>query len=238
MNHQEINELLAAYAVHALESDETVIVEAHLVICETCRTELDELHATASMLGTDLAAPPDGIWQRIESRIEAVTPVNESARVFPLRNTAVSKSAKRSFALTAAAAVIAIVSVSSAFFVMRDEPSPADDLALAAQRAIATPGAQQMNLRSNDGSLQANAVMLPSGNGYVTNVNLPTLPAGRTYQLWVLHDSHPVSAGLLGAKPDIAAFAAPGSVAGIAITDEPEAGSVAPTTPPLVSALV
>jgi hypothetical protein len=68
-----------------------------------------------------------------------------------------------------------------------------------------------------------------------TASSLPALPAGRTYQLWVVTAQAPVSAGLL--KPDAngsvsAVFNPPGnipSVTAMAVTIEPEGGVPAPT---------
>jgi anti-sigma-K factor RskA len=68
-----------------------------------------------------------------------------------------------------------------------------------------------------------------------TASNLPALPAGRTYQLWVVTAQAPVSAGLL--KPDAngsvnAVFTVPGNIpsaTAMAVTIEPEGGMPGPT---------
>jgi hypothetical protein len=75
------------------------------------------------------------------------------------------------------------------------------------------------------------------GRGLVFDASaLPQLPAGRTYQLWYLTASAPVSAGLL--KPDsggraTAEFSTPSALAsqpvGFAVSLEPEGGVPAPT---------
>lgn len=65
--------------------------------------------------------------------------------------------------------------------------------------------------------------------------NLPPLPAGRTYQLWVVTATAPISAGLL--RPDAQGgvseiFATPADIAApvaMAVTIEPEGGVPAPT---------
>jgi anti-sigma-K factor RskA len=65
--------------------------------------------------------------------------------------------------------------------------------------------------------------------------NLPQLPAGRTYQLWVVTASAPISAGLL--TPDAAGnvggtFATPADIpapVAMAVTIEPAGGVPAPT---------
>jgi anti-sigma-K factor RskA/putative zinc finger protein len=68
-----------------------------------------------------------------------------------------------------------------------------------------------------------------------TASNLPPLPSGRTYQLWIVTPDAPVSAGLLrpGERGDVhAVFETPNAVAklaAVAVTIEPEGGVPAPT---------
>ena len=68
-----------------------------------------------------------------------------------------------------------------------------------------------------------------------TASNLPPLPAGRTYQVWIVTPDAPVSAGLLrpGDRGDVhAVFTTPrdvARVAAVAVTIEPEGGVPAPT---------
>ena len=67
LTHDEAQELLGAYAVHALEPDESVQVECHLVQCELCTEELDELFEASAALGmTELATPGIDLWDRIK----------------------------------------------------------------------------------------------------------------------------------------------------------------------------
>lgn len=241
MNHQEIQELIAAYAVHALDEHESATVEQHVESCESCRAELDQFRVTAAALGADIAAPPEAVWRRIESSLNDSknTRSGDGSHVFPLAVTRQRRSTARwpAYAIPIAAAVAVLMIGLGAIATLNDDGSSESQLAEAAERAISAPGAQQMTMRSADGSLQANAVLLPSGNGYVTNVNLPEPPEGRTYQLWVILGDTPVSAGLLGRSPGTSTFAAPNGASGIAITEEAEVGSVAPTTKPVVSSL-
>lgn len=71
----------------------------------------------------------------------------------------------------------------------------------------------------------------------LTATRLPDLPRGRTYQLWVLTDGAPVSAGLLAPDAEgrvTAMFDTPVSLPapkGMAISIEPDGGVPAPTGP-------
>ena len=68
-----------------------------------------------------------------------------------------------------------------------------------------------------------------------TASNLPPLPAGRTYQVWIVTPDAPLSAGLLkpGDRGDVhAVFTTPrdvARVAAVAVTIEPDGGVPAPT---------
>jgi anti-sigma-K factor RskA len=82
---------------------------------------------------------------------------------------------------------------------------------------------------------RARAFWSRTGGLVFTASNLPPLPAGRTYQVWIVTPDAPVSAGLLkpGEKGDVhAVFTAPrdvARVAAVAVTVEPEGGVTAPT---------
>jgi anti-sigma-K factor RskA len=68
-----------------------------------------------------------------------------------------------------------------------------------------------------------------------TSSNLPALPAGRVYQVWVVTAQAPVSAGLLTPDPGgtgLAFFSTPPDIpapAAVAVTIEPAGGVPAPT---------
>jgi anti-sigma-K factor RskA len=68
-----------------------------------------------------------------------------------------------------------------------------------------------------------------------TASNLPPLPTGRTYQVWIVTPDAPLSAGLLrpGDRGDVhAVFTTPpdvATVAAVAVTIEPNGGVPAPT---------
>jgi len=86
----------------------------------------------------------------------------------------------------------------------------------------------------------ARVVLLPDGRGYLVSSSLPSLDAGRTYQLWGVVGKTPISLGLLGAAPRQAAFTMAGSrrASSFGITVEPAGGSVTPTFPMVASGTV
>ena len=65
MSHQEAAELLAVFALDALEGDEHELIEAHLAECPRCRAELDAHREVAAALGNSVEPLPEGLWSSI-----------------------------------------------------------------------------------------------------------------------------------------------------------------------------
>ena len=74
MTHEEIGELLGAYALHATEPDEVAIIEAHLAECPKCRAEVAAHLEVATLLGNSGGDAPDGLWDRIADTLEEAPP--------------------------------------------------------------------------------------------------------------------------------------------------------------------
>lgn len=252
MTHEEIEELLGAYALDAVEPDEADEVERHLVGCPRCRAEVAghrEVAAALANAGTDA---PEGLWARISGSLEETPP--EGAMPSPLdlgaaraRRQARPEGRRRAMTgLVAAAAVAAIVvGLLSAQVVRQGERI--DRLAAAvgeegvqraATLAALSPDARRVDLRSGDGRLLLAAVVRPDGEGYLAADGLPTLASGRTYQLWALVDGRPISVGVLGAAPTIVAFRAPPGAHALALTEEAAGGAPAPSQAPFASGAV
>jgi anti-sigma-K factor RskA len=105
---------------------------------------------------------------------------------------------------------------------------------------LESPGVRQIQLRGVEkqaGSGNATALWSPGSGLLLYARNLPPLPAGKCYQLWVLRDAKPSieSAGLvwLDAQGGGVLYARPSDklsrVTGFAITDEPDGGSPSAT---------
>ena len=69
MTHDEVSELLAAYALDAVDGDERTELEEHLAACPRCRGELDGLREVAGALGNSVEPLPEGLWSQIASRL-------------------------------------------------------------------------------------------------------------------------------------------------------------------------
>ena len=246
LSHADIQQLLGAYALDAVDRDEAEVVDVHLRACPRCRAEvLDHREVAAWMAHAGSPAPP-AVWDRIASSLEdapdlTLAPVRElrpARRGVSLRVAAA--------AATVAAAVIGVLGVK-----VVDDGRRIDDLASSTERqqlaraanaALVDPQARRIALRSADQRLTAEAVMLPDGTGYLIKGNLPPAGSDRTYQLWALAGTSKISAGVLGPRLEgrsPAAFKVAGSaVWGLAITQE-RAGGVPQTqnTPVVVGQL-
>ncbi len=69
VRHSEIESLLGAYALDAVDADEARAVEEHLATCPSCRDELDAHRRVAAMLGDADGRAPAGVWDRIAAEL-------------------------------------------------------------------------------------------------------------------------------------------------------------------------
>lgn len=247
LSHDEIAELLGAYALHAVDADERALVDAHLEECPRCRGELRDHVAVATLLGNSGGDAPDGVWDRIASTLEEAPPPMRldlpqgDARVVPITAARRHRTGRPVWlAVAAAAAIIGVLGIQ----VVRQDDRigtlesalEADGMLRAANVALTDPQAARAELSSVDGATNATAVVLPDGTGYLLAHGMPALGSDRTYQLWGQTDGGLVSLGLLGAQPnDVVAFQASQPISALAVTDEAAPGVSRSTNAPVVS---
>jgi hypothetical protein len=250
ISHEEAQELLGAYALDAVDADEAALVEYHLDRCPRCRDELRNHREVVGLLAYAGHEAPAGLWDRV---VEGIQEAGSSAPAPALRTVAarpgartVSMRSRRVLAAVAAAAVVAIVLLGVqvtrlqhrtnqligqvASVTINPQPTMA-----AVRQALAEPGARRADLRSPAGGhAQLDAVILPSGQGYLYSPQLSPLPSSETYQLWGVVGRDQISYGLIGSDPAaVVAFRAGSGLEGLAVTAE-EAGGVVATSHPLV----
>jgi anti-sigma factor RsiW len=238
MEHEEIQEMLAAYALDALEPDEAELVARHLETCPRCSQEVDEHREAAGALAFAGESAPEGLWDRIQQRLDEPPPEVEVdlAPIVPMRGRSTPPRRRlptgvRAAALvlaTAAAVVIAVLGVQVAD--LRSKVSNLSDRTVAAPGAGAVP----VQMRSPDGVHVVPAVLAPDGTGFVFPGNLPALPADQTYQLWAIADGKRISVGVLGNTLTPSTFTADGRIDALAITTENAPGASTSTKDPVV----
>ena len=74
LTHDEIQELLGAYALDAVDDEERDVVELHLRECPRCRAEVAEHREVAALLAHGGTAAPDGVWDRIVAALDDTAP--------------------------------------------------------------------------------------------------------------------------------------------------------------------
>lgn len=68
--HDELRALLGAYALDAVDPEETRAVEDHLRECPQCRAEVEQHRSVAALLGNVGASAPAGLWDRIAASLD------------------------------------------------------------------------------------------------------------------------------------------------------------------------
>jgi len=242
--HDQFGETAELYVLGALSPGEKRQFETHLATCEICADEVRRSTQVMADLAslTAPADPPPAVRDALMARIRL-------ARV-------------RSGWLALAASLVAAVALGGYALQLRGRVTSlegqlretglraeatehqVDDLRRAALDArttmavLAAPDVARIDLAGQPAasSASARAFWSRSRGLVLTGSNLPALPSGRTYQLWVLTSQPaPISAGLL--KPDAngsvsAMFATPTDIPtpiGMAVTLEPEGGVPSPT---------
>jgi anti-sigma-K factor RskA len=238
----ELRDLLAVYALDAVEHDERAQLDAFVERTPEARREVDELRETAALLAySDRAAAPEGLWSRIEDSLGAEPP----RLVLPPSATAMhrGRSWRRSIAARAAIGIAAASAIAAGLtaILVSDEMSRQEErldrvaasvahqgMEHAAQAAAADPRARTARLDGARRSGSATVVTMPDGTSFLMAKDVPRLEPGRIYQLWAVVGDAPdapmVSAGLLGRSFDVAAFHAPGDARGFMVTDEAAPG--------------
>ena len=245
-DHDDIRSLLGVYALDAIDDpDELRSVELHLTGCAECRAEVDAHRSvTSAMAEAELEAPP-GLWARIEGGLETET-AEPVVRRWQLQNvTSIA-------AIAAVAAAIGMGALwSSANENVTDLRQRVDQLEAAVAQAEAEIDAVEPvdlaieRARSAGTTLEVTisgdigtgtAIVLPDGQGWLTDLSYEPLDPSRTYQLWAIQDGTVISAGVFGSDPTTVSFHVDADrLDGLVITVE-EAGGVVSSGNPAAAA--
>ena len=251
ISHDEVLELLGAYALDAVEADEAALIEYHLDRCPRCRDELRNHREVVGLVAYAGEEAPAGLWDRI---VEEIHDAGPSAPATMLRSIsgghvtwALGPGWRRVIVGLSAAAVVvvALLGVQVARLQHRTDTlnsqvagvvnGPQPTMA-AVRQALAEPGAKQVALRPvAGGPVQLDAVILPGGDGYLYSPRLSPLPPSETYQLWGVVGQQKISYGLIGSAPAaVTSFRAGTGVEALAVTAEEAGGVVATSHAPIV----
>jgi anti-sigma-K factor RskA len=232
IQHGEIKDLLAAYALGSVSSDERGEIDRHLSSCDECRAELADYEAvTGSLaLAVEPVQPPTGFTERV---VEAAV----GDRPAP----ATQRTARRwgRLGIVAGAAVIAaLVVIGATVLESRQDSQRREDVLalLATGEGISLAGDEDVIGRV-------------VGDEFAI-AGVESAPDGKQYQLWLMRgDGCPsddpaecelVSAGTFDTEDGVALVELDGPSAeweDAAVTIEDEEGAEFPTTEPFVHSL-
>jgi anti-sigma-K factor RskA len=234
-DNYELEELLGAYALDAVEPDEKRRVEDYLRINPRAAAEVQQHREVATMLAFTGMDAPAGVWSRIESEIESSAPVPgpELAKVLAInRKNSGGRRLVRPATLVSAAAALALLAVGFVAVSGRSN-GRTDPIAQAYAAALDADDSATTQLVADGSTVSATGVIDADGHGYLDAADLPALDGDETYQLWgVLADSDDVvSIGIVGSDPGLETFTVDGSVAALALTIEQAPGVISDGNP-------
>ncbi len=235
MTCDELRDFYELYALGQLEGEERAEAEAHLGRgCTQCRSSLNRaLALNAMLMSTSEAVAPS---KKLRRRILAAAGIERSSWTW--------------LAALAAAAMLAI-----ALWLGRQEQLRTQELTTARATLLRVQGDRDKMLEAfrflnQPETRQVGFQKGPRGNVFVNSragvlmiaANLPQLPAGRIFEMWLIpKGGAPRPAGLFNAASSGDAFhilSGPVDIASldaVAVTVEPEAGSPAPTSTPIIA---
>jgi anti-sigma-K factor RskA len=257
--HDLLQDQDAPYVLGTLAAEERAAFEGHLATCLECRARVESVARAFEAVGRGIPQidPPPALRDRVLRSVAGGAP--EPSRVPAAGARGIPRAAPRWLALAASLALAVGLGVYAVALRARVGALEAD-LRQATLRAEATesrlaeasrsaataqssvavltaPDLARVDLAGQPSAPRASARAYWSrSHGLVfTAANLPALPAGRTYQLWVVTAQVPISAGLM--KPDSngsvsIVFNTPADLptpVAMALTIEPDGGVPAPT---------
>ena len=241
MSCEELQDLFELYSLALLEREERSEVEAHLTRgCEICRKRLkDALAVNAAILASVPQTPPPA---RLRRRVLAGFGIERPGW---------------GWLGAFAAALMLVVALWLSVQERRRENELADarrdafqaraerDRLVQAFQILNQPETKRVNFGEGQPSPPRGNIFVHSKLGVLLIAsNLPALPAGRTYEMWVIPTKAgaPRPAGLFQSDAQglaINILPVPlDSLYAVAVSVEPEAGSPAPTTTPIIIAPV
>lgn len=255
-------ELLAAWALNAVDEAERRRIEERLRVDPVLRAEADALLRATDGLGTrENAAPPAGLRDRVLGAVDAEARSLRSAHTgarpeatsagaatagsqdpdapTSLRDQRERRWPGRRRAWTAVAATAAAAATAAVLLLAQpwqDGGLTQQDQVVAIEQVLGQDGARQETAPVAGGGT-VEVARAPSGETVVAARGLAAPEGDRVYQLWTLEgDQSPRSAGLLELDDGLALVRLPEvpARAALALTLEPAGGSPAPTTDPVV----
>ncbi len=234
MDHKEAYDLIESYAFGTLEAELYPAIQNHLDSgCDECISRLREASELSLRLAQSIPMvdPPARIETRIMDKIR-----NDRQRI---KSPGPLKIQLPYWA--AAAAAVLIVALGSGYVALSFQNIKLERRLVETSDVTAllnSPGMQFVDLQGVDPNPQAfgKVVIDPDkGAAVVYMYKLPQTPEGMEYQLWVMHEGKPTSAGVFTVTADGNAMLAlnelddMGDIGSFLVTIEPAGGQTSPT---------
>jgi anti-sigma-K factor RskA len=247
MTEAEIESLLGAYALDAVDDGERAEIEAHLATCPRCRAEVAAHREVTALLANSGVSAPDGLWDRIAHGLSPELPASapgpaELLAQLPKRDRSMRRPSRPfaigMLAVAAVALVIALLSLQVVNLNGEVHSNGGSGGVAAGLNSVLSRQHRTITLTSADRNLNATVAVADDGDAYWVGSSLKALPKSETYQLWtIVRGSVVVSLGVIGPNPKVAtAFRLAANASRLMVTIEPEGGTVAPTSSAVVAA--
>jgi hypothetical protein len=239
---QDRHALTGAYALDAVEGRERDRFTRHLDRCQSCAGEVRGFREVGTALALAVAVePPPELRVRV---MTAVARTPQEAASDPRPRPVNPPNAGRiwvpwlSGAVAMAGIVLAVVfGLARAHTEQQLSQARAQNQAIAA--VLAAPDARLIAQRTSAGGAASVVLDAARHKLVVVTSGLPSLPAGKVYQLWLIGPKKIVSAGLLppASSGRTAPVLASGLVGGdkLGLTVERAPGAAQPTTTPILA---
>jgi anti-sigma-K factor RskA len=234
MEHEEISSLLEAYALGALDGEELEAIETHLSEgCQECEVALKELSELTAHLS--FALPQKTPSQRVKEQLmKKIKEESSEVLTSPLPQRRVRWVSAWVAGFLVLALGLRTIQLQLEVNQIRKDLVEAKDITA----ILGKPGMQFVDLEGVEPNAQAFGKVVHDpelGAAVVHMYRLPKTPEGMEYQLWVMREGKPTSAGLFSVSDDgrgileLHNFPDPSSIASYSVTIEPEGGQPTPT---------
>ncbi len=251
MTVETTHTLVEAYVLDAVDDTERAAVERHLAGCEECAAEVVSLREAVAGYAASVATdPPPGLRERVYGQVSRTRQVppgrTESA---PVRRRGGRRWLRGVAAVAAClllvAGGVAVWSMQQRRITMeRASTQAAEQRAMEAERrelvireVLSAPDARVRTMTVQGGGQIVVMTSLRQDRAVVVVSDLRQMSSDKSYQLWVVQQAKPRSAGVLKAGTTATTQLVTGGLREaqkVCLTVEPAGGSNQPTTPPVV----
>jgi anti-sigma-K factor RskA len=232
LSHETLKDLIAPYILGAVSPDEEREIRDHIFSCEECTEEAESFAVVTAALpfAADHEPLPAGFVDRVVARVHESRPATAPA---PAPGRSPWYRRWNGFATVATAGLVVVALFAGAILINEHNALEEKQKVLAALLHHENDG---IDLQ---GPADAVGKVVPTSHGSIfvaSGMRQP--PKAHTYQLWLLKNGTPISAGTFSVKGDLVVLESSRSISGVdgaAITIEPAGGSDHPTTRPITT---